>query len=346
MGLKTNKIRSRLKVAAALAVCLLGGGFLVLKVQTFGLENGQLGAGNFSGENLAHSLDIQLASQAQYPSAPLSVVKNLGISGGLKETIDSFSVGVDHLTEYALVIQPVKAPPGGYPAIILCHGYINPAHYITTDGYLSDMRFYAGHGFFVIKPDFRGQGLSAKQGHPDSAYYSMAYNIDAMSLISALKQTSYINKSNLNLWGHSMGAYIALRASVTSKDIKNTILLSVPGGSLSEIYLTYVPPSDENNFYALKTRADVFAKYGTPAENTAFWKDASPQNFLGKTQTAYQVNVGSKDKVVPPILAADLDAAMGKAGVRHQYYVYAGGVHSLSAQRYLIWPRSLTLLQP
>lgn len=349
MGRKTkigNFISFGLKLVGALAICVFAGGFIVLKVQTFGLENGQLGSGSFSGENLAHSLDLALAAKAAYPSSPLKTVKELGTTAGLKQEIVSFSVSVDHLTEYALMIKPAAAAPkSGLPTIILCHGYIDPAHYITTDGYVPTMQFYAGQGFAVIKPDFRGQGLSINQGHPDSAYYSMAYNIDVMSLISSLKQTSYIDKNRLNLWGHSMGAYIALRASVISKDIKTAILLSAPGGDLTQQYLAYIPPSDENNLDALTTRAAVFNKYGTPAEATAFWKSASPDNFLKNTKTVYQLNVGDRDSIVPPELSADVNAAMDAAHTPHQYYVYPNGNHSLSAQHSLILERSLQFLK-
>ncbi|MGH9637753.1 MAG: alpha/beta hydrolase family protein, partial [Candidatus Angelobacter sp.] len=230
--------------------------------------------------------------------------------------------------------------------IILCHGYINPSKYKTTSGYLADMNFYASHGFAVIKPDFRGQGLSSRQGMATSAYYSMDYNVDLLSLVSSLKQTDYINKADLNLWGHSMGAYIALRASVTSKDIKSVVLLSSPGDSLKQLYETYIPPSDENNSAALKVRADVFDKYGTPAKDSDFWRSAELVSSLTGSAVTYQINVGLKDNIVPPVLSADLNSAMNTAGVRHQYFTYPAGQHDLDAQRGQIWSRSLQLFEP
>jgi uncharacterized protein len=312
------------------------------QTQTGQLDENQTSA----GENLNRSLDLRLAAKAAYPSSPLSVVKDLGVSGGIKTQTVSFTVPTDGLREYGLMMLPATPKPAnGYPAIILCHGYINPQEYLTSEGYLSDMNFYASHGFAVIKPDFRGQGLSLGQGQAEGAYYSMVYNTDVMSLISSLKQTDYIDKTKLNLWGHSMGAYIALRASVISKDIKNAILLSGPVGSFKQTYLSYVPPSDENNPLALRIRNQVFSKYGTPAEDTAFWKNASPDSFLDKTSTNIQIHVGSLDPVVPPELSADLDADLNGLHIAHQYYVYQDGRHGLMLQRSLIWSRSLAVLQ-
>ncbi len=245
------------------------------------------------------------------------------------------------------MLEPLGPPPtGGFPALILLHGFANPTRYSTQNSYLQDMRFYASHGFVVIKPDYRGQGLSINSGFPDSAYYSMAYNDDVMSLISAVKKTALIDKSNISIWGFSLGAYIGMRAAVLSKDIKNLILLSGPVDSLKTMYLTYIPPSDELNPYALATRNTVFSKYGVPADSTSFWYDASPINFISKIHAFIQIHVGLKDQTVPPRFSFDLDAALTKARIKHQYFAYPDGNHSLSDQRLLIYSRSLQLLSP
>lgn len=330
------------------AICLSALGYFVYNLWLQPVrQNGQLDVNQTSrGENLHTSLDLRLASKAAYPSSPITLVKDLGVSDGVRSQIISFSVPDDNLTEYGLMYLPASAKPAaGFPLVILCHGYIKPADYSTTLGYTNDMSFYARNGFAVIKPDFRGQGLSADQGVADSVYYSMAYNTDVMSLISAVKDTSYLDKNNINLWGHSMGAYIALRAAVVSPDIKTAILLAGPAGSLNQDYISYIPPSDENNPVALKTRQAAFSKYGTPGENTVFWKYASPTTFLANTSTNFDINVGLLDPVVPPALSADLDANLTALHRSHEYYVYDQGRHNLFEQRPQIWSRSLVVLK-
>lgn len=312
------------------------------------LVGGQLSGNNAAaGVNLAKSLDLRIARKAAYPSETVTIVHDYGESSGLSTKSFSYKVADAGLTEYGLLVEPAGPPPKkGFPAIILCHGYESPTRYSTALTYLNDMQFYAQHGFAVFKPDYRGQGLSLYQGQPDSAYYSMAYNTDVMSLISALKKTAFIDRSNLNLWGHSMGAYIALRAAVLSADIKNLILLSGPVDSLSKMYLSYVPPSDVNNLNALKTRNDVFSKYGTPADDSNFWKFASPINMLGFIKAHIQIHVGELDQTVPPEFSADLAAALSAQHLKYEYYVYPDGPHSLEPQRQLIYSRSLQDLQP
>lgn len=334
-------------VLAGLVLCvsLLGGTIYSIENHVDKVAGLFPPGGTYSGENYHSDLDLTVAAKAVYPSAPLTIAQSLGAPGGLPEKVVSFKVIDDNLTEYALMTLPSgKTPVQGWPAIILCHGYTNPAKYSELNTYMSDMRFYSSRGFAVIKPDYRGQGLSINAGEATSAYYSMAYNTDVMSLISSLKQTSFIDKSNLNLWGHSFGSYIALRAAVLSPDIKNLILLSGPVDSLSKMYLGYEPPSDENNFNALITRQQVFNKYGPPTENTIFWRNASPINFVSRIKAHVQIHVGKLDNIVPPQFSADLDAALDKSGIPHAYYVYPPGGHGLMNERGQIWARSLQLL--
>ena len=309
------------------------------------IEAGQFKVSDtFLGENLRDSLDLKVAAKADYPSAPVELSQSLDNQGGVSHEHFSFLVKADGLKEYGLLTLPTAPKPvNGYPAIILLHGFSSPRDYDTDTFYLQDMEFYSQHGFAVFKPDYRGQGLSIKSGHPDSAYYSMVYNTDVMSLISALKQTAIIDKSNINIWAHSLGAYIGLRAAVLSPDIKNLILLSGPVDSLAKMYATYLPPSDAHDPYALATRNEVFSKYHTP-NHDQFWTDSSPIYLVTKIKAHLQIHVGLDDQVVPPEFSADLDKALTNAGIAHQYFRYPGGVHSLLAQRDLIWSRSLQLL--
>lgn len=298
-----------------------------------------------TNQALADSLDIRQAAKARYPSSPLAVVRNLGVTDGVRSQVISFDVAVDHLTEYGLMTLPTSPEPaGGYPVIVLCHGFYSPSKYSTFTGYINEMTFYSQHGFAVVKPDYRGQGLSRDAGEPDGAFYSMSYNVDVMSLLTAVRETGYLDKSDINLWGHSMGAYIAFRAAVISPDVKRLILLSGPVASLKKMFTTYAASSDVQNPTALKVRQQIFLKYGTPVTNPDFWYYASPINFVTQLKAKVQIHVGTNDKVVPPAFSASLDKALTSIDRPHEYYVYKGATHGLIPQRPLIWSRSLDFL--
>lgn len=336
------KILGLLLIVTVILVTLIFIGLDLKKDQTKGAQSV---AGIIENSDDYKSLDLKIASKATYSSSPITVSKQLAVENNVDHQVVQFKVTKDGLSESALMTLPTTPKPAkGFPVIILCHGYVNPVFYRTEKAYLGDMEYYSQHGFVVIKPDFRGQGFSIGQGSPDGAYYSMAYNTDVLSLVAAVKQTKTLDKNNINLWGHSMGAYIALRASVLSPDIKHTILLSGPVGYIQDMFNSYVAISDTNNAIAGALRLRQLSAHGTPNTNPTFWNNTSPINFLSNSKTFYQIHTGSLDQIVPTHLSADLDQALTKVNLPHEYFVYPRGEHGLGPERTTIWARSLSRL--
>ncbi len=333
---------ARAELVVVLALLTVGLSLTWLAIDSYWEDNHETTLSHGVQPNWYKSLDLSQARRVVYSNTALSVAKNLQPDRGIKRQIVSFNVPKDGLQEYAMMTTPSsKAPKAGYPVIVLCHGFANPQSYSTTDAYLSDMEFYSKHNFVVIKPDFRGQGLSVLEGTADGAYYSMGYNTDVLSLIASIRQTHYLDENNIDLWGHSMGAYIALRAAVVSPYIKKTVLLSGPVGSLEEMFADYHAISDMANGQAAAVKADVINNEGTPLSNPGFWEKASPINYLAYTKTKFQIHVGEADKIVPPKFSAELNGRLNELKKDHSYFTYASGTHGLVAQRPQIWQRSL-----
>lgn len=340
--------KTKLLLLAGLAIFLIGIATTIVKLNyEIALADPEnLIIGKNEDPDAYKSLDLSVAAKATFTSGPLLVVKDLGVLRGVKHQIIRFNVEKDNLIESGLLTLPnTPVPENGYPVVILCHGYVHPLYYSTESAYLGDMEYYSSRGYAVIKPDFRGQGLSIGAGSAEGAYYSMAYNTDVMSLIASIKQTDFLNKDKISIWGHSMGGYIALRASVLSPDIKNTIILSAPVGDVAEMFNAYVAISDTNNQTAGAIRASQLAKNGTPISNPTFWKKTSPLTYLGNSKSYYQIHTGSSDQIVPTQFSAQLSAALDKANKPHEYFVYQGGDHGLLGLRNTIWSRSYYRLQ-
>src|SRR5579862_6163986 len=150
-----------------------------------------------------HSLDLSQAATAHYVNSPILREKDLGIAQNVRDYIIRFNVPKDGLTEYGLMTMPTTPEPKtGYPVVVLLHSYSSPQSYSTLSAYLAEMQFYSQHGFVVVKPDFRRQGLSLPDGTATGAFYSMDYNTDTLSLIAAIQKTRYLNANQINLWGH------------------------------------------------------------------------------------------------------------------------------------------------
>lgn len=348
---KLNAERKPSYAALALVICfafyLAAGWFVVTRYyRTSSATEVSLASGQtFTGNDYRSSLDLRVAKKATYPSEKLISTEDLGTFNGVKRYIVKFKVGADKLEEYGLMSLPASdPPPGGYPVILLLHAYTFPAEYDTKTSYLADMDYYSQQGFAVIKPDLRGHGLSASVGQPEGANFSMAYITDLMSLIKSVKLTGYLNPKAINLWGHSMGAGLALKASVLSGDIKSAILLAGPVSDYTTMYESYIAPSDVNNPVAAGIKAKQLIKFGTPETNPGYWYYASPINYLKNSHTYFQIHVGSADQVVPASFSADLDSRLNSLHKKHGYFVHQGGDHNLGAFRETIWRESLPVL--
>ena len=79
---------------------------------------------------------------------------------------------------------------------------------------------FAGNGYVVIRPDYRGhdksEGKRAAYGRPD-------YTIDVLNAPSTSSDTRR-RPERIGMWGHSMGGDITLRSMVTTKDIKAGVI--------------------------------------------------------------------------------------------------------------------------
>jgi dipeptidyl aminopeptidase/acylaminoacyl peptidase len=196
------------------------------------------------------------------------------------------------------------------------------------------------HGYAVIKPDYRGQGRSP--GVAEGAYYSDAYVIDVLSLVTAIKQTEHLDHAGMGIAGHSMGGYIALKAAVVSPDIKAAVVLAGAVGDAQELY-AWEPVSVRTSAVAEELKERVTALHGTPTDNPQYWANTSPLTFLRDLHGPVQVHVGSADAQVPAVFSAELQHKLAAAGAVSSYFEYPGGDHSLAAERGLIWPRVVEL---
>ncbi|MEJ2600110.1 MAG: alpha/beta hydrolase, partial [Anaerolineales bacterium] len=104
---------------------------------------------------------------------------------------------------YALLTVPFgDPPPGGFKAIVFCHGYIPPTVYRTTERYTAYVNYLARSGFVVFKIDYRGNGQS--QGESSGSYFSPGYSIDAIAALKSLQRMDTVDPQGIGIWGHSM----------------------------------------------------------------------------------------------------------------------------------------------
>jgi dipeptidyl aminopeptidase/acylaminoacyl peptidase len=295
----------------------------------------------------ADPLTIAAMRARAYPASTLVPVRSDGEKGGYVNTVVSFQS--DGLTEYALMSVPDTArPAAGWPVVVINHGYIDPASYVT-DGpdYAEFIAAYARAGYVVLKPDYRGNGHS--QGVPEGGHLSPVYAYDLLNLVSTLRADPRIDPSRIGLYGHSMGGDEVLRAMVVSKDIKAVVFMAGVVGSFQDIFFNWPHPSTTPTpppvAVQVQVGTAVVAAHGTPTQDPSFWDSASAINYVDFTTAAVQINQDVDDSMVPKLFSDHLAAALQAAGKSVQYITYPGDDHQFIRNRAAILANSVAFFR-
>ena len=137
----------------------------------------------------------------------------------------------DGLHIYTRIDLPDARPPeGGYPSVILVHGWMGIDAAPTLDFYYDGVSDYSqvidtlvAAGFAVFVPGWRGHGtinerpadgIEFMRAWDNGSYVSpVFYAMDVLNLLDSLPTflEAPLNLNNINLWGHSQGGDVALQ---------------------------------------------------------------------------------------------------------------------------------------
>ena len=218
-----------------------------------------------------------------------------------------------------------NAPVGGFPILILNHGYIDPAVYTNGRGLRREQDYLARRGYVVIHPDYRNHAQSDKD--PDTDYnFRLGYVEDVINAVYAIRSSGlpYVNGEKIGMLGHSMGGGVTINILVVQPDLVGAAVLFAP-----------VSANYEDNFERwLMRRREVAERilqtYGTPQENPDFWHDISAINFLAFIKAPILLHHGTADESVPIEWSDRFAEELQKENKEITYYKYDGQPHEFT----------------
>jgi dipeptidyl aminopeptidase/acylaminoacyl peptidase len=268
-----------------------------------------------------------------YPGSDLMIENTLSAGQSYNRYIVSYQS--DGLKLFGLLTVPTGArPAGGWPIILLNHGYIPPSEYSTDQSYARIVAPLAAAGYIVFKPDYRGHGSSP--GIPSQVYVSPDYVTDSLNALASIKNYPEANPDKIGVWGHSMGGNITLHELVITHDFKAAVIMAGVVGSWSGIIDWWSARvatgvlTTQNDLQTDQLVLQMISLNGTPQSNPGFWNAIDPTTFLSDIETPVQIQVGSADMVVPPNFSQELNTQLENSGKIVTFHSYPGADHNLS----------------
>ncbi len=278
-----------------------------------------------------HPLSIEEMRRREYPGSDITVEETLAPGGNYRRYIVSYRS--EGLKIYALMTVPTgDRPEEGWPVVVFNHGYIPPSEYRPTERYIAYVDAFARSGYIVFRPDYRGHGSS--EGVARGPFMVPDYTVDVLNAVASLRHYADADPQRIGMWGHSMGGGITLRAMVVSRDVKAGVIWAGTVGPYVEMLRKW-------GVRGASGTDELTARYGSPEQNSDFWRAISPNSYLADLSGPLQLHHGTADQTVPLAWSELLYQQVLEAGRPVELYTYEGDDHNISHNLDLALQRSV-----
>ncbi len=279
-----------------------------------------------------HPISVRALIQTRFDGRGLRVVRSLGDFGSYRR----FAISYRSEDLRISGIMNVPAGSGPFPVLVLAHGYIDPAVYVSGQGLAREQDWLARRGYVVLHTDYRNHAGSDDDPRVDYAL-RLPYAVDVVNAVRAVKRSDlpYLDGKRVGLLGRSMGGNVTLNALVARPGLVDAAVLYASTSSLAaDNWRQFYQPSDDRSAVNARMRRT----YGLPAQSPAFWRAASPRPYFERVSPPVLLHHGTADDTCPLAWSRATVRALRQAGANGSLITYPGEGHTMYGQ----WPRSMT----
>jgi dienelactone hydrolase len=202
---------------------------------------------------------------------------------------------------------------GPFPAVVLAHGYIDPAAYVRGQGMTRERGFLAQRGYVALHVDYRNHAESTDDPRVEQAV-RLGYAADAVAALHALRTSDdvRVDPDRIALFGRSMGGGVMMKALAAEPGL---FAAGVGWASVSSLEAENFAQFQRPDAPLAELKAGFRGRHGLPAEDPGFWRGVSPRPLFGDVTEPVLMVHGRVDDTCPPPWARATQRAMTKAGV-------------------------------
>lgn len=216
----------------------------------------------------------------------------------------------------------VPTGPGPFPAVVLAHGYIDPAVYVRGQGMTRERGYLAERGYVTLHVDYRNHAES--DDDPDyQLRMRLGYSADVINAVKALRGSDVpVADDRIAYFGRSMGGGVVLKALAAEPGL---VQAAAPWASVSSLEAQNFDRFQRDDAEDDARTSALARRWGLPEDNPQFWQRNSSRPYLDQITEPVLMVHGRADQTCPPAWAEATQAALVDAGVDSRLAWYDDG---------------------
>lgn len=234
---------------------------------------------------------------------------------------------------------------GPFPTVVLAHGYIDPAYYVSGQGMTRERGYLADRGYVALHVDYRNHAFSDDDPANDRRT-RLGYVEDVVAAAQALRTSGRVpvDDERVYLMGRSMGGGVALRTLVSKPGAFDGAVAWASVSSSEPENLDQFLRDDPGDSSVLRQIEEAQGLPGQPGSRR-FWRGVSARTFFDQVEDPVLLIHGGSDDTCPPRWARDSHRLLREAGAPARLAWYADEEHAFGPRFNAAMDRSIAFFE-